>query len=329
MTVTITDDGAKRVVEIAGEQHGYGGVVHHSRIETDYSRATLEAMVQAKGEMWLRDEIARAEAPDYIQAPLRRQFERFGSIEGRRVLDFGCGCGSSTLVLARLGAAQVVGVEPDKEFVAVARLRVRDSGLAERIAVYHVPETTALPFDDGRFDAVVMNAVLEHIPPGTRQSHLREIWRVIAPGGRLLIGETPNRLWPQDYHTTGLWWVPYMPLELARRYAIARGRVPADASLARLLAEGIRGGAYHEIERALGPDAVSLNKVQRDDVTVFWSRSLARAEEAGRSAAFKQTLFAVHWLIDRMLFRPLGFPAVALLPEISVCFEKRGILSGD
>jgi SAM-dependent methyltransferase len=322
MSVTITDAGSHRIVEITGEQRGFGGVVQHSRTETPYSRETLDALLTAKGEMWLRDEIARAEEPAYIEAPLRRQFERFVRIKGLRVLDFGCGCGASTLCLARLGAASVVGVEPAAAFVEAARLRVRDSGQAGRVTICHVPDTRQLPFEPGTFDAVVMNAVLEHIPPAARREHLREIWRVIAPGGHLFIGETPNRLWPQDFHTTGLWLVPYMPLALARRYAIARGRVPADASPQWLLSEGIRGATYREVMAALGAGVRCLNKAKGDDVDWFWARSLARPGQAASRLKLKRWLYRAHMWVNRGVLQPLGVPAVAFLPDLSLCLEK-------
>lgn len=322
MSVTITDAGSRRIVEIAGEQRGFGGVVQTSRTETPYSRETLDALLAAKGEMWLRDEIARAEEPTYIEEPLRRQFERFVPIKGLRVLDFGCGCGASTLCLARLGAASVVGVEPAAAFAEAARLRVRDSGLTDRVSICHLPDTRRLPFEPGSFDAVVMNAVLEHIPPAARREHLREIWRTIAPGGHLFIGETPNRLWPQDFHTTGLWLVPYLPLAWARRYAVFRGRVPADASLAWLLSEGIRGATYWEVLAALGDDARCLNKVKGDDVDWFWAHSLTRLGQARRRLQLKRELYQAHALVDRVILRLLGVPAIAFLPDLSLCLEK-------
>ncbi len=323
MSVTILDHGDRRIVEIHGEQRGFGGIVSHSRLETHYTRETLEALLAAKGEMWLRDEIARAEEPSYVQEPLRRQFERFLPVRGLRVLDFGSGCGASSLCLARLGAAQVVGVEPQAQFVEAARLRIRDSGLADRVTALHVSDTLHLPFSDGQFDAVIMNAVVEHIPPKQRPAHLCEVWRVIAAGGHLLIGETPNRLWPQDFHTTGLWGIPYLPLPLARAYAIRRGRVPADATEAWLLSEGLRGATYWEVRRALGPGAICLNRTHGDDVAAFWDRSLNRAGQSGRKLALKRALAALHQRIDRAVLRPLGIPAVAFLPDLNLCFQKQ------
>ncbi len=323
MSVSITDQGDRRIVEIVGEQRGFGGVVNYSRLETHYTRATLEALLAAKGEMWLRDEIARAEEPSYVQEPLRRQFERFVPVRGLRVLDFGSGCSASSLCLARLGAAQVVGVEPQEQFVEAARLRIRDSGLADRVTALHLTDTLHLPFPDGCFDAVVMNAVVEHIPPRLRPAHLREVWRVLAAGGHLFIGETPNRLWPQDYHTTGLWGVPYLPLSVARAYAIRRGRVPPAATTAWLLSEGLRGATYWELQRALGRAAICLNLTRGDDVAAFWARSLGRPGQSDRKLALKRALAFTHQWFDRLVLRPLRVPAVALLPDLSLCFQKR------
>jgi SAM-dependent methyltransferase len=325
MSVTVTDTGVCRVVEISGEQRGFGGVVQYSRLESPYSQETLNALLTAKGEMWLRDEIARAEEPSYIEEPLRHQFERFVPIAGQRVLDFGCGCGASTLCLARLGAASVVGIEPNPIFADAARLRVRDSGLVDRVDIRHIAETQALPFEDGSFDAVVMNAVLEHIPPAARREHLREIWRVIAPNGHLFIGETPNRLWPQDFHTTGLWLVPYMPLRLARHYAIMRKRVPPDATLDWLMSEGIRGGGYWEVMAALRPEIRCLNQVKCDDVDWFWARSLARPGQTSSRLKIKRILHAIHEAVARGVLYPLGIPAVAFLPDLSLCLEKKSV----
>lgn len=323
MSVLITDQGDRRIVEIVGEQRGFGGVVDYSRLETHYTRETLEALLAAKGAMWLRDEIARAEEPSYVQEPLQRQLERFLPVRGLRVLDFGCGCGASSLCLARLGAAEVVGVEPQELFVEAARLRIRDSGLAGRVTALHLTDTLHLPFPEGYFDAVVMNAVVEHISPRLRPAHLREVWRVLRTGGHLFVGETPNRLWPQDYHTTGLWGVPYLPLPLARAYAIRRGRVPADATEAWLLSEGLRGATYWELRRALGHDVICLNVTRGDDVAVFWERSLSRPGQSGRKLAVKRAFALLHRGLDRLLLRPLGIPAGALLPDLSLCFQKR------
>jgi SAM-dependent methyltransferase len=45
----------------------------------------------------------------------------------------------------------------------------------------------AIPFDDARFDVVVAAEVLEHIPAGGREAALREMLRVLRPGGRMIV----------------------------------------------------------------------------------------------------------------------------------------------
>ena len=61
--------------------------------------------------------------------------------------------------------------------------------------------TQALPFDDGRFDTVILSDVLEHIP--TPEALCREIARILAPGGKLIMN-VPFYYWlheePHDYY---------------------------------------------------------------------------------------------------------------------------------
>ncbi len=324
VTVRIEERNGLRHVVIEGRQFGFGGVVHHSEFTTAYTRELLEMILAAKGAAWLRDEIARAEDPDYIQRPLGRVIERFVPIADRVVLDFGCGCGASSIALARLGAARVYGVEPDATFAEIARRRVEESGLDERVRIHHVPDTTHLPLPDGAMDLAVCNAVLEHIPPQRRAAHLREIWRTLRPGGHLIVAETPNRLWPKDHHTTGLWWVPYMPLGLAWRYARWRSdRIRPEQTAEDLVADGIRGVTYWEIRRVLGGDAVCLNVERGDDIAAYARASLARPGQSPARRAAKVLVWGAARAVERAVLRPLRVPGTALLPELTLCFRKR------
>jgi SAM-dependent methyltransferase len=167
---------------------------------------------------------------------------------GRRVLDFGASHGPGICALMELGAAEVVGVEPVAEWVEAGQPILAAGGWGDRVRLLHVPDTRTLPFPDAHFDLVLVNAVLEHIPQ-PRGAHIREIWRVLRPGGHLLVNETPNKYLPKDVHTTGLWWVPWLPNEAARRYAVRRGRFRADGDWE---SSGWRGLGYYELVRALG-----------------------------------------------------------------------------
>jgi 2-polyprenyl-3-methyl-5-hydroxy-6-metoxy-1,4-benzoquinol methylase len=114
---------------------------------------------------------------------------RFGAMllsvagSGHRVLDVGCGTGRYTVHTKNAGNT-VVGIE----LVQSAALGARARGLD----VVVVDSETAFPFADGTFDRVQCIEVIEHLmDPVTT---LREIHRVLAPGGELFIS-TPNATW--------------------------------------------------------------------------------------------------------------------------------------
>src|SRR6266849_1724303 len=69
----------------------------------------------------------------------------------RRVLDFGASAGTSTAALLQLGAAEVIGVEPDLDRVKLGAPLLAQAGLADRGALLHVSDTSSLPFSDGEF----------------------------------------------------------------------------------------------------------------------------------------------------------------------------------
>lgn len=166
-----------------------------------------------------------------------------GLFRGRRVLDFGASHGPAIFALLELGAAEVVGVEPGEEWVRIGNGYFETAGFGERAKLFHVADTRRLPMADASFDMVLVNAVLEHIPQ-PREAYIREIWRVLRPGGHLIVNETPNRYLPKDVHTTGLWFIPWLPSGIAHAYAKARGRYPDDGDWT---SSGWRGLGYYEL----------------------------------------------------------------------------------
>ena len=170
-------------------------------------------------------------------------------LSGRCILDYGASYGLSACAYIEAGASRVVGIEPDGARVKRGIGIIQELGLSDRIVLDHTPSTDKLPFADASFDVVFANAVLEHIPsPRTR--FIQEMWRVLMPSGHLIINETPNKYLPIDFHTTGgLWFVPWLPKNLARRYSILRGRFKSDQDWNH---SGWRGIGYYEITKALG-----------------------------------------------------------------------------
>lgn len=104
---------------------------------------------------------------------------------GGSVLDVGCGTGTLTLrAKAAVGASgKVCGVDAAPEMVEVARQKAgTQQGVEFRVGLIE-----ALPFADGTFDVVVSSLMFHHLPPAVKQKGLKEIYRVLKPGGRLLI----------------------------------------------------------------------------------------------------------------------------------------------
>jgi SAM-dependent methyltransferase len=99
---------------------------------------------------------------------------------GADVLEVGPGLGATTEVLARRPGQQLTAIELDGGYCE--RLR---RALADRVAVVH-GDACEMPFEDGRFSAVVSFTMLHHLPSGARQDELlAEAARVLAPGGVL------------------------------------------------------------------------------------------------------------------------------------------------
>lgn len=163
-------------------------------------------------------------------------------IEGRDVLDYGASDGLSMCALLECGARSVKGIEP--ELARVERGKALFNG-----SLLHVEDTRHIPFADGQFDVVTANAVVEHIPQ-PRADYLREMWRVLRTGGFLIINETPNKYLPLDYHTTGLWFLNWLPKSIALRYALARGKWNGTEDWEH---SGWRGLGQRELFSALGP----------------------------------------------------------------------------
>jgi ubiquinone/menaquinone biosynthesis C-methylase UbiE len=108
-----------------------------------------------------------------------------GAQSGEQVLDVGCSGG----YLARLLAAavtprgQVTGIDPSTPAITYARRRSPDNcsfsvGVAQRLG---------LP--DGSFDVVTSTLAIHHIPEAERPAAFEEMYRVLRPGGRLLVAD--------------------------------------------------------------------------------------------------------------------------------------------
>ena len=103
----------------------------------------------------------------------------------KRVLDFGCGTGASSRVLAEAGHV-VTGVDASESGIRVARRQVPE------VTFHHLDSEADLPFSDHAFDACLCTEVIEHLLDV--RGFVAEVHRVLTPGG-LFVVTTPYHGW--------------------------------------------------------------------------------------------------------------------------------------
>ena len=104
---------------------------------------------------------------------------------GMRALDIGCGTGSLTLLLKKLHpAVEVVGLDPDSKALALAKGKARRAGLEIKLDKGFSDQ---LPYPDASFDKVFSSLMFHHLQPDEKAATLREVRRVLKPGGSLHI----------------------------------------------------------------------------------------------------------------------------------------------
>ncbi len=106
--------------------------------------------------------------------------------KGEKVLDVGSGAGFLALDMAKIvgSSGRVCGLDVSEAQQKMWRKRCAEYPWAE----FHEGDATNLPFVEGEFDAVVSTQVLEYV--ANIDASLAEIFRVLRPGGRVLILDT-------------------------------------------------------------------------------------------------------------------------------------------
>ena len=106
---------------------------------------------------------------------------------GDNVLDVGCGTGEVALsAKTRTKDGNVYGIDPAPEMIAVARSKAARKKLD---IDFRVGVIEALPFPDASMDVVTSSLMMHHLPEELKRRGLAEIYRVLKPGGRLLIAD--------------------------------------------------------------------------------------------------------------------------------------------
>ncbi|HEY3909300.1 MAG TPA: class I SAM-dependent methyltransferase [Stellaceae bacterium] len=137
-----------------------------------------------------------------------RLAELLGLSGGERVLDVGSGLGGPSRFLAWRYGVRVSGVDLTAEFVRIAEMLTRRTGLAGKVD-YRQGNALDLPFEDATFDVVWSQNAAMNI--ADRDRFYREMWRVLKPGRRLALQEV----------AAGPGGAPHFPVQWAREPSIS------------------------------------------------------------------------------------------------------------
>ena len=128
---------------------------------------------------------------DFLRFVLERWSKRPGGPVVDTLLDIGCGAGHWGRLIARVlpGSPRLLGIDREAHFVELATEQARSHGIADRCE-YRQATAEALPFDDDSVDLVTCQTVLIHVADAGNA--LREMIRVVRPGGFILAAEPDN-----------------------------------------------------------------------------------------------------------------------------------------
>ena len=110
--------------------------------------------------------------------------------QASQILDVGCGIGGSSLYLANQFGARVTGITLSPVQAARATARAEAAGMSSGTE-FRVADALQLPFPDQCFDLVWSLESGEHMPD--KRAFLQECYRVLQPGGRLLVATWCHR----------------------------------------------------------------------------------------------------------------------------------------
>jgi 2-polyprenyl-3-methyl-5-hydroxy-6-metoxy-1,4-benzoquinol methylase len=221
---------------------------------TTFSMDLLLAVMERTDFAWLCDNLARHENATSEPAILEHQLFGYSTPDDfaeKRLLDFGCGNGASSMTIAKLlPRTEVVGVELGADKVEMAN-RIRAFRSLDNVSFLCSPSGIELPPAAGHFDFVMLSAVYEHLLPDERKIVMPQLWSALKPGGMIFINRTPYRYFPVEVHSTGLWFINYLPDRLAhavvRRFAKRNRAINKSGDWNVHLRGGLRGGTEREI----------------------------------------------------------------------------------
>ena len=130
------------------------------------------------------------EAMKNIRERFRRNNFDFSFVQGKSLLDAGCGNGRYAVALKLLGFEKVVGLDRSDENIATAEKRLKASGIKD--VTFQKGSVLNIPYPDNSFDSVFSNGVLHHTDD--MEKGIKELLRVLKSEGKgfLYVIEAPG-----------------------------------------------------------------------------------------------------------------------------------------
>jgi SAM-dependent methyltransferase len=183
--------------------------------------------------------------PSFVQV-----MNALGPLDGDRCLEIGCGGGVLLERVLAAGASSVAGLDHSPDMLALSMRRNVEALAAERLAL-KLGDASAIPWADQSFDAVFTANMFFYIQDPA--AVLDEVFRVLRPGGRLVIHTAPGPLPPPSLKT---WWV-LIPM-------VSVMNVHTDAEMADLYENAgfadvtvSSKGFFHQLSRGFRPGSRS------------------------------------------------------------------------
>jgi cyclopropane-fatty-acyl-phospholipid synthase len=155
-------------------------ITHHYDVSNDFYRLVLGPTMVYSCAVW---ESPATELDAAQEAKLDLVCRKLGLTPGTRLLDVGCGWGSLALHAAQQYGTTVVGVTLSRAQADLARARVTEAGLADRVEI-RVQDYRDVP--DGPFDAISSIGMAEHVGAAEMAGYVATLRELLRPGGRLL-----------------------------------------------------------------------------------------------------------------------------------------------
>ncbi len=155
-------------------------VQHHYDVGNEFFALFLDRSMTYSCAYWRGGATTLEEAQE---AKLELVCKKLGLREDERILDVGCGWGSFVIHAALRHGVRAVGITLAEEQARLARERVREAGVADRVEIRLADYREV---GDGPFDAIASIGMVEHVGIEQIDVYARRLHGLLKPGGRLL-----------------------------------------------------------------------------------------------------------------------------------------------